>query len=48
MPRGQEHDPLYSLGIRNMVFHRIFLEGKAIITASKHCITIFFPITILL
>ena len=28
MPRGHEQDPLYSLSIRNMVCHSIFLEDK--------------------
>ena len=45
--QGDEHDPLYSFSIRNMVFHYIFLGKKAIIITSKHCTTIFFPITIL-
>ena len=34
MPRGHEQDPLYSLSIRNMVFHCIFLGKKAIIITS--------------
>ena len=46
MPRGHEHDPFYSLGIRNMVLHCVFLRKKAIIITSKHCTTSFFPITI--
>ena len=29
MPRGHEHDPLYSLSIRNMVFQCIFLGKKS-------------------
>ena len=33
--------------IRNMVFHCIFLEKKAIIITSKHGTGIFFPIAIL-
>ena len=24
MPRGHEHNPLYSLSIRNMIFHRLY------------------------
>ena len=28
MPRGHEQDPLYSLSIRNMVCHCIFLGDK--------------------
>ena len=34
MPREHEHYPLYSLSIRNMVFHCIFLWKKAIIITS--------------
>ena len=34
MPREHEHYPLYSLSIRNMVFHCIFLRKKAIIITS--------------
>ena len=47
MPRGHGQDPLYSLSIRNMVLHCIFLGKKAIIITAKHGTTIFFPITIL-
>ena len=42
MPRGHEHDPLYSLNIRNMVFQCIFLGKKAIIITSKDGTTMFF------
>ena len=34
MPREHEHYPLYSLSIRNMVFHCIFLWKRAIIITS--------------
>ena len=30
IPRGHEHDPLYSLSIKNMVSYYIFLGEKAI------------------
>ena len=30
IPRGHEHDPLYSLSIKNMVLYCIFLGKKAI------------------
>ena len=30
IPRGHEHDPLYSLSIKNMVSYHIFLGKKAI------------------
>ena len=48
MPRGHEHDPLYSLSIRNMAFRHctvcIFLGKKVIIITSKRGTTIFFPL----
>ena len=37
MPREHEHDPLYSLNIKNMVFHCIIVSWeKAIIITCKH------------
>lgn len=42
MPSGHEHHLLYSLSIRNMIFHFKFLEKKVIIITFKHSTTIFF------
>ena len=48
MPRGHEHDPLYSLSIRNIAFRHcavcIFLGKKVIIITAKRGTTIFFPL----
>ena len=46
-PRGHEHDSIYSLSIRNVVFHCIFHGEQAIIDTSNPGTTIFIPIRIL-
>ena len=46
MPRGHEHDPLYSLSIRNMVFQCI-KNAIIIQTLQSDLNDLFFPIAIL-
>ena len=43
MPRGHEHDPLYSLSIRNMVFQCI-KNAIVIQTLQSDLNDIFFPL----